>query len=492
MRSRPFAFTLLLTVFSGEVLCGLPASATPVVPDKTALPAIPTVPTAGAKNTEAIPIVETDADTDADPEATATAYLGKSITSIDISGNAKTRTSFLRHLLTVETGRLLAQGDITRSVQNMKNTKLFKSIKVVFESAGEQGVVIRIAVEELWTTIPVLLFSTGGGSVLILAGIVEANLFGHGAASYLTYQYLDGTNTWMGQIKHPDFLDSGLEVTPYFWLEEKNNEIRTYDTKRDLLGGYTSHQDTFGLTVRRPLDLDIKYVPLLFPGIGLRYSKWSFSEQELSPEAKDVNTLSDRVPPDRTQRLYASAEIQFGRVDFDGYLANGTSVIYRYTQGEPLGGESKRFREHFITARHFRGFPPNGLLAVRYEWTERHSNNAGDEDMLGGLFHVRGLPNDVFRGLTLWQLNTEFRYIVARQRYADWQGVLFTDAGDTGRTRTQQKSAYRPSGAAHSVGGGVHLLFPDISELTVRIDYGWLLSPFRASGLSLGLVQFVR
>ena len=148
--------------------------------------------------------------------------------------------------------------------------------------------------------------------------------------------------------------------------------------------------------------------------------------------------------------------------------------------------------KQFITARVFRTLPLETLLAVRYEWQRRISRNAGDEEMLGGLFHVRGLPNDIFRGLTLWILNVEARRIVARQRYVHWQLALFSDSGDTGRTRTHRKVDYRPDGAAHSFGAGARILFPDISELAVRLDYGWLVSPFKAAGLSLGLVQFIR
>lgn len=434
----------------------------------------------------------TEASADVSVETLSTPYLGRRVSRIEVFGNAKTRTSFLLRRLLLNEGALLRPGEMERSVQNLKNTKLFKSIRVEFTPVGDAEVIVRLYLDELWTTIPVLLFSTGGGSVLILAGIVEANLFGYGAVGYLTYQYLDGTNSWTGQVKHPDILDTGFEVTPYFWIEEKNNEVRAYDKEKSLLGGFTSHQQTYGATLRKPFSLDTDIVPLITPGIGGRYSEWRFTEEELSDEAKEANEKNAFLTPQRNTRAYASAELQLGRVDFNGNLADGATVLYRYTLGTPLSKGSGAFAEQFITARYFRSLPKDVLLAVRYEWQRRISNNAGDEDMLGGLFHVRGLPNDIFRGQTLWMLNTEARRIVRRQQYVHWQLVAFTDVGDTGRTRTHADNGYRPNGAAHSVGGGVRVLFPDISELAVRIDYGWLLSPFRASGLSLGLVQFIR
>jgi hypothetical protein len=433
------------------------------------------------------------AETDTSPEILAAAFAGRRVAQVDVIGNARTRTSFILRRLDVAVGGVLSPSVVERSVQNLKNTKLFKSIKIDFTPRGADEVVVRLTLDELWTTIPVLLFSTGGGSVLILAGMVEANLFGYGAVSYLTYQYLDGTNTWTGQVKHPDFFDTGFELMPYFLLEEKNNEIRTYDSERALRGGYTSHQDTYGITVRRPFELGLDILPMFSPGLGARYSKWRFSERELSDEAREANAKERYALPSTTERIYGSAEAQFGRVDFDGNLARGATVLYRYTSGSPIARSSGPYSEQFINARLFHTFPGDTLLAARYEWQRRLSPSAGDEDMLGGLFHVRGLPNDVFRGLTLWILNVEARRVVRKQRYIHWQVVAFTDHGDTGRTRTHPGVRnHRPDGAAHSVGGGFRVLFPDISELAVRVDYGWLLSPFKASGLSLGLVQFVR
>ncbi|MCA2959743.1 MAG: hypothetical protein IOD12_05785 [Silvanigrellales bacterium] len=425
-------------------------------------------------------------------ETLSTPHFGRRVSRIEVFGNAKTRTSFLLRRLLLSEGELLRPGEVERSVQNLKNTKLFKTIRVEFVPVGDAEVVVRLFVDELWTTIPVLLFSTGGGSVLILAGMVEANLFGHGAVGYLTYQYLDGANSLTGQMKHPDVFDTGFEVMPYFWLEEKNNEVRTYNKETKLLGGFTSHQQTYGATLRKTLSLNTQILPVVTPGIGGRYSEWRFTDEQLSSEAKEANRKNDFPTPTQNARAYGSAELQLGRVDFNGNLADGATFLYRYTLGASVSKNSGPFEEQFITARYYRTLPYDVLLAARYEWQRRTSANAGDEDMLGGLFHVRGLPNDIFRGQTLWMLNVETRRIVRRQQYVHWQLVAFTDVGDTGRTRTQTSVDYRPNGAAHSVGGGVRALFPDISELAVRLDYGWLVAPFRASGLSLGLVQFIR
>lgn len=432
------------------------------------------------------PSAESKDDTAASP------FWGRRVSRIEVFGNVRTHTTFLLRRLLVKEGALLRPEELERSVQNLKNTKLFKDVRVEFVPVGDADVVVQVHLDELWTTIPVLLFSTGGGSVLILAGIVEANLFGYGAVGYLTYQYLDGTNSWTGQLKHPDILDTGFELMPFFWLEEKNNEVRTYNAQNDLLAGFTSHQQTYGATLRKPFSLNSNIAPLVTPGLGVRYSDWRFSEDELSDEAKIANDRNGFTLPKRHARAYGSAELQLGQVDFNGNMADGATFLYRYTLGEPVIKTAGRFQEQFILARYFRSLPYDVLLAARYEWQRRHSSSAGDEDMLGGLFHVRGLPNDVFRGQTLWMLNVEARRIVHKQQYVHWQLAAFTDAGDTGRTRTQPSAEYRPKGAAHSVGGGVRVLFPDISELAVRIDYGWLLSPFRASGLSLGLVQFIR
>ena len=425
-------------------------------------------------------------------EVKASFHYQKRIKSVLLTGNDKTRSRYLLSRLKFVEGELLTEGMAERSFKNLKNTKILKTIRMEFEPRGKDDVNVIVVVEELWTTIPFLLFSSGGGSVLIVAGVVETNLFGNGALAYLTYQYLDGTNTWTGQVKHPDIFGTSLEFTPYFWLEDKNNEIRNFNSSKPLLAGYTSNQQTFGFFLKRPTEIPVPWLAQTTPGVGIRYSKWSFSDSKLSQEALVANSRNKYEPPSDTKRVYYSGETEIGRVDYNETLAEGATLQYRYSLGVPTTSLNPGFQEHFVAGRFFWSLPPDFLIASRFEWQRRVSREPGDEEMMGGLFHVRGLPNDVFRGLNLWFYNVELRYMVLRQRYVNWQGVVFSDGGDTGNTRVNLAAQRKPSGTASSVGAGLRVMFPDISELTLRADYGWLMSPFGTSGLSLGVVQFVR
>jgi outer membrane protein assembly factor BamA len=425
-------------------------------------------------------------------EEKAATYLGRKINNIVLTGNDRTQSRYLLSRLKFQQDEILTVGMAERSFKNLKNTKILKTIRMEFEPRGADNLTVVIVVEELWTTIPFLLFSSGGGSLLIVAGVVETNLFGNGALGYFTYQSLDGASSVNGQVKHPDIFGTSLELTPFFWIEEKNNEVRNFTLSRTLLAGYTSNQKTAGFFLRRPTEIPVPWLTQITPGVGIRYSNWKFSQSKISSDAKVASDKSKFINPTNTERVYYSGESELGRVDYNETLAEGAVLVYRYSLGVPTTNPSATFQEHFIAGRFFWSLPPDFLVASRFEWQKRISQNSSDEDMMGGLFHVRGLPNDIFRGLDLWFYNAEVRYMVLRQNYLNWQGVLFTDGGDTNHSKMNVQGLQKPSGAAASVGAGLRVMFPDISELTLRADYGWLLSPFRTSGLSLGVVQFVR
>ena len=436
-------------------------------------------------------------------EKTALPFLGMNVKEIVFLGNERIATRFLLQQLTFQQGSRLKENDIFESVQNLRNTKIIKTINIELIKLESGDVKILILIDELWTTIPFVLFSTGGGSVLVVTGIVDSNLFGFGSTGWVTYQYLDGLSSWIGKIRYPNLLQSDYEVTAEFWKEEKNNEIRSFTANKELLAGYTSYQETYSLLVKRPFDFNTHWLPKFNSGLGLRYSNWSFNDRKLSPEGIERNSKENFKPPPGTERLYYVFESDLGRVNFNGNFADGAALTYRYSYGEPLRKNTGRYSEHFVMGRFFRTLPREVLFASRLEAQFRISDKLADEDMMGGLFHVRGLPNDIFRGLSLWFYNAEMRRFVYKQQYAHLQAVVFQDAGNTYRTRSHDLRSgqkYRPRGIlnskeggfATSVGAGFRVLFPDISELALRVDYGWLLSPFKTSGLSLGVVQFVR
>jgi outer membrane protein insertion porin family len=466
------------------------AAAAPVEPEGYATSQRALIPADSPSTERKIPTGMED--TPSSAELKASHFYGRSIKSVVLTGNDRSRSSYLLRVLTVEPGERLAQGMTERSFKNLQNTKNMKHIRFEFEPRGQEEVTVVIVLEELWTTIPFLVFSSGGGSVLILGGVVETNMFGYGAQAWLTYQYLDGTNSWSGEMQYPDFLQTTLRLVPYFSLELKNNEIRSFDSSKELQGGFSSDQKTFGIFVRRPVDTGVPFLSVVNPGVGVRYSRWSFSEKYLSLEAKDSNKRNEFLLPDMTRRIYYSGETELGRVDYNEYQADGALLLYRYTIGVPFRSTAHTFQEHFMAGKYFLSIGSEAQLASRFEWQRRQSNNIGDEEMMGGLFHVRGLPNDIFRGRNLWFYNVEMRLMMLRQQYVNWQGVTFTDGGDTSSTLLGIENVRKPRGSAVSAGFGIRAMFPDISQLTLRADYGWLFLPFRTSGLSLGVVQFIR
>jgi outer membrane protein assembly factor BamA len=428
--------------------------------------------------------------------------IGKKISKVTITGLKRAKETYIRRLISISEGDTLEKGKVDDSLDNIRNTRIMREATAQGIILEDGTVEIIFQMEELWTTIPVILFAAGGGSLLILAGFVESNIFGYGGQGYATYQARDGTQTWITSLKQPDLFQTNLLLNSDFRFEEIKNEIRDFKSERYVFGGYTALEKSLSSSLSKPFEFYNPELPnfarQITLGVGLKYAKWESSENLLSEEVIETNRRLNFTLPKSTERIIPYWDITLGKVNYNKNLAVGFSVNYKYSLGFSLNKKDSgiNFQEHLLKLRIFLPLPHQVQLASRMEYQNRKSNNILDEDMLGGLFHVRGLPNDIFRGHKLWMLNLEFRKILAEFNLFEIQGVAFTDLGNTSASKTYTNTPYlefrKPKNISQSIGFGSRILFPEVSELSIRTDYGWVISPFYASGISLGLVQFIR
>jgi outer membrane protein assembly factor BamA len=432
-------------------------------------------------------------------------FVGKKVSKITIVGLKRTQETYIRRLISFGEGDILERGRVDDALDNIRNTRIMKEVTAQGMILPDGNIEIIFQLEEVWTTIPVILFTAGGGSLLILAGFVESNILGYGGQGYLTYQALDGTQTFIGSIKQPDLFQTNYHLQSEFRWEEIKNEFRKFSAERSLFGGFTSQEKSLSASLAKAFEFYNTELPnfarTVSVGIGLRYAKWEATETKLNLEVIQKNRENFYLLPKSTERVSSFLEIALGRVNYNKFAAKGIAVNYRFLTGlsaRPNSSNSRlTLQEHLVKIRGFVPLPQSIQFASRFEYQNRISENVLDEEMMGGLFHVRGLPNDIFRGRKVWILNSELRKTALEFSMVHLQAVSFADFGNTSESLTLVNSKgmrleTKPSGIARSMGVGTRIVFPEISELSIRTDYGWLVAPFRASGLSIGLVQFIR
>lgn len=148
---------------------------------------------------------------------------------------------------------------IDETERNLRNIGLFSDVLIYLDSSSEDTYDVTILTHEKWSTMPSILFGTGGGEVNYGFRMEETNLAGHGFV--LSAEALNRSENdigWQGEIllSHRRFARTNFALN----LGLKANEYRT-DQNLLLFDPYRNLHDeySFGLKVRNAFGRDILY-----------------------------------------------------------------------------------------------------------------------------------------------------------------------------------------------------------------------------------------
>ena len=177
---------------------------------------------------------------------------------INISGNTITEEKVIRRNIIFSEGDSFIRYKSDKSLDNLKNTRIFKDIKIKENKITEDKVNLDIIVEEQPTGSISAGLGVGTSSSSVSTGLVERNLFGKGIVVDSNISFGTEKVSGISKFKLPDFKNTGNEFSYSLYatqLDYKNAGYESSTYGNDFSITYESYEDVF-LNTGFGFDLD--------------------------------------------------------------------------------------------------------------------------------------------------------------------------------------------------------------------------------------------
>jgi outer membrane protein assembly factor BamA len=419
------------------------------------------------------------------------------VKAITAQGLARTRTWRLRHHLDTKVGDRFDAERFAHDVRRVRNLELFQGIRVRAE-ARDGGVALRFQAKDKWSLLPFFNAFFNLGSVSVVAGVYDANTLG--TLSYvdlklLLFSYLPLTKD---SIKPGGNLTVGIPRlfgrALSYWIDARaQTSVLTIvgdrgswagSWQRERYGGYHS--------------LSWEAWPWLRVGVSqtLLYSRYrSVKGQQDGDEPT--------VPRPRDGLTHAwGLSVTLGHLTYRRYLMHGIRLSLGVSgSARWLGSDSS----YASVTGDFKAFynlgPRAGNLGLWLHGGYREGGRYADLFKLGSWTGLRGFFTRHFAARTYLLGTLEYRTGVARigfpvasiipyfrGRVLGVQAALFADGGriaGAGPYRTRESGE-----ALLAVGAGVRLVVLNLYKAMMRLDFAYVVSPYRSFDLIIATQQY--
>ena len=400
------------------------------------------------------------------------------VSEIEVTGNKRTRTSFLKRLAFVKEGSVL---DSVRLASDVRRFKLLPSVasasyEVVPLDSGNYKV--HYTVVENFAIIPGLnvtqdvndgiayrtsLFDFNFlGQNQIIGGFYSRNVFdSYGffweAPNLITRKWGLGVNYQNNVLQEPVFFDDNRDVNYKF--DSRAFEFRVF------------YEHNFNNRFE----------------LGLNYAR------------EEYDFLNGELPSDipgelGVDRLSVVGEYQYNNITNEYQYVDGFRSIFTYSFTLDSRGDNDLLRNFFIGRNDFEYFKRVGS---RGNWANRLRLGYATNDTspfapfaLDNQLNIRGVGNVVDRGTASVVLNTEYRYTLIEKGWFAFQSNVFIDAGTWQDPGGQLGDLVTFDNSALFTGLGVRFIHRRIFNAVFRIDYGFSLGDKVSNGIVFGIGQY--
>jgi YD repeat-containing protein len=456
------------------------------------------------------------------------------VKSLANSLHTTTKDYVIEDELLFSEGEELYDDDVEETERNLRSLGLFSSVKITVDTLNPTEADITITTQDQWTTLPAVLFSTGGGIQNYGAQFKESNVAGMGSSAYLQALYrTENTIGWQGwgEYTHRKFLRSPMTLNLSIFAHQFRTEQFAMLEKRYLTLStpsaygaalYNSFGKVFvysGNTFLQPefhvrsaegwFSLGLKNKDRLFASVyasvedvrraSEKYrqafdnsGKFLIGFSSLSQRFSTVKTLNSYYTEDLPIGAYGG--VVFGRtfplksavaneiVDEGMFYAGGqieqsAKLGKLYVFGQLSGGSGFASSEAKYTYQEFYGkayYPLGELTVVTAQFRQQTAWNWNGyrQLILDTDAGLRGYAANQLTGANRIIGNVEARF------FSDWElwtfrfsGVGFYDMGSVWKTGEKLTSVQ----FHHALGVGVRLHNTNIagSEGTLRFDFAY-------------------
>ncbi len=400
------------------------------------------------------------------------------IYKVDIEGNKRTRTSFLKRLAFVKEGSVLDSAKIASDVRRLKLLPSVAHVKYTLETVGDGTYHLTYIIEENFAIIPGLNIATdNNGEFAFRTSIFDFNFLGR--------------NQIIGGFYSRDVFDS----YGAFW------EAPNVFTRR--LGIGINYQN---LISQEPVffnngnDVNYKFSNRAFE-IKLQFEPNFYNRLELGVNigSEEYDFLEGNLPTGIPTQLKANKVAIIGEYEY-----NNINIFYQYQEGfrsiltyrivTGARGENDLLRNFFIGRNDFEYFKRVGTGG---NWANRLRLGYASNDespfapfAVDNQLNIRGAGNTIDRGTASIVLNTEYRQTLYEKGWFVLQGNAFIDTGAWRTPGGNLGELFDGSTVKFYPGLGIRFIHKRIFNAVFRLDYGYGIGDEATNGIVFGIGQY--
>ncbi|MBU2922041.1 hypothetical protein KO504_11870 [Winogradskyella psychrotolerans] len=400
------------------------------------------------------------------------------IAEVEIEGNKRTKTKFLKRLAFVKKGSMVDSTIIAADVRRFKLLASVASASSKLEKIEDENYRLIYTIVENFAIIPGLNVSQDNnddfafrtsvfdfnflGQNQILGGFYARNVFdSYGfyweAPNLFTRKLGVGINYQNNVLQDPIFFEDGRDVN------------------------YKSTSSAFELRLMYEHNFKNRFE------IGINVAN------------EDYNYLSGNLPqsiPEKlgVDRVRVVGEYEHNNITNEYQYIDGFRSVFTYSFTLHSNGDNALLRNFFIGRNDFEYFK---RIGNKGNWANRLRLGYATNDTtpfapfaLDNQLNLRGVGNTIDRGTASVVLNTEYRHTILEKGWFAMQANAFIDAGTWQEPGGNLGDLIEGEKASGFTGLGVRFIHKRIFNAVFRIDYGVGIGKKANNGIVFGIGQY--
>ncbi|GAB5565538.1 MAG: hypothetical protein Wins2KO_26010 [Winogradskyella sp.] len=402
----------------------------------------------------------------------------QTVTEVEIEGNKRTRTNFLKRLAFVKEGSTI---DTTRVASDERRFRLLPSVASAssnIEKLDDGNYKVTYTVVENFAIIPGLNVSQDVNEDLayrlsvfdfnmfgqnqIVGGFYSRNVFdSYGlfweAPNLITRKWGLGFNYQNNVLQEPIFLENNDDIN--FKSSNSAFEFRVFYEHN------FNNRFELGLNIA---NLDYVYLDGSLP--------------TSIPEQLELNRVS------------VVGEYEYNNITNEFQYVEGFRSLFTFNTTVGASGDTDFLKNFFVGRNDFEYFKRIGSNG---NWANRlrlgyatNTNSPFAAFALDNQLNIRGVGNVVDRGTASIVLNTEYRHTLFEKGWFALQGNAFIDAGTWQEPGGELSDLIEGNSASLYSGLGLRFIHKRIFNAVFRIDYGLGFGEKANNGIVFGIGQY--
>lgn len=396
------------------------------------------------------------------------------IAKLEIRGLKKTKTSFVRHIITSKSGGILDSIQLNNDMARLKRLPLvsYASYQVFYSHENEFNVFYNI--EENHTLIPnINIWTATNQQFAYKIGVNEFNFLGRGIGLGGFYQN-NGFDTYSINFRAPYLFSRnlGLAINHQNW---KSIEPLYFNNgSADYLYNNKSFE-FLGL-----IEFNTKHKLQA----GVNFFTESFELLE--------GTVDEGVPTNlEIDKVLLKLVYDFDQLDYNyQYVSGFRSLLFLQAVRS-----QNEYQPDFLIA--WNDFYYYQRIGEKGNWANRlrlglssNSDSPFAPFSVDNNLNIRGVGNLIDRGTGVIVLNTEYRYTLYEKGWFALQGNAFVDAGSWRNPGGNFSNFAESQNLRIYPGLGLRFINKKIYNAIFRIDYGYGITNDASNGIVFGIGQY--